>query len=98
MRDLFWRQRWNSTQHFYLLITDGISIKGNRRFHCGQAKDLHNMVLDNISDGTLAFVKFCSRANPKTLSNQNLHMIDIIPVPEWLKDTIRKTESQDVLH
>src|SRR5882724_1112231 len=56
------------------------------------------MILGNITKDTDTIKKFASIANTFFFSPGNLHMIDIIFVPDWLKNTIGKTKSNHILY
>ena len=56
------------------------------------------MILDNIPHNASLFIKKTPLLYTYLLSNRNLHVIYIAPVPEWFKNTISKAEKNDILN
>src|SRR5438067_12962685 len=56
------------------------------------------MILHNVSNSTGLLIELRACANAKILSNHNLHMVNIILIPERLKDAVGEAESQNILH
>src|SRR5215471_1590213 len=55
------------------------------------------MILDNITNGSGPIVKCAAALNPKFLRHRNLHTLDVIAIPKWLRERIRKAEVHNVV-
>ena len=55
------------------------------------------MVLDDVTSGTYAVVVAGSTTDPDVLGHRDLHIVDIVRVPEWLEHCVGESHGQDVL-
>src|ERR1700694_813096 len=86
--NLLWSERWDGAHNFDLLVANGIGIEGHRRLHSREAEHLHDMVLHHVAYRSRLFVILGACANTQAFGDVDLHMIDVLLVPEWLEDTI----------
>src|SRR3984885_15728526 len=56
------------------------------------------MVLQNVTQRSSFFIEWSAAFNADTLGRRDLNVIDIVAVPDRLKDSVRKAKDQDVLH
>ena len=56
------------------------------------------MVLDHVPQGTGMVVIITAVADPQVLGHRDLHVIDVVPVPDRLENAVGKPKSQDVLN
>ena len=78
-------------QHFHLLVAHGIRREFDRRLHCDQCHDLHQVALDHIPERARVFVVFRTVLDAEGLRYRDLDMVDVIAVPERFHDTVRET-------
>ena len=88
----------NRMQNFALFITDGIGAKRNRRFHRGQADELHDVVRHHVAQGAGFVVISAALFHADSFRHRNLDVIDVTSVPDRLEDSVGKAESQNVLN
>ncbi len=55
------------------------------------------MVLHHVAQGAGAFIKTGPSLNPECFRCRDLHLIDVMPVPERREDCVRESQNQDVL-
>ena len=55
------------------------------------------MVLNHVPNHARAIVVTGSMSNPDRLADRNLHMIQVVPVPQGLENRVRKAECQQIL-
>src|SRR5579885_1870232 len=56
------------------------------------------MVLHHIADRSRLLIISAAALNTDIFCHRDLHMIDITPVPDRLKDAVSQAEDQDILH
>ena len=56
------------------------------------------MILDHIPHRPGSIIIFPSILHPQSLSSADLDGIDIIMIPQWLENTVREAQYQDILH
>src|SRR6266702_804778 len=95
---LFRSKQGDGPQDLHLFIADGIRVKGDGWLHRCQAEDLHNVVLYHVTDSPGLLVVLCPRADAQTLSSPNLYMVNVLCIPERLKDPISEAECQQILY
>ena len=90
--------RADGFEYFYLFVTDGFSVQVRRRFHGHQGEELEQMALDHIAQGPRSVVEFTPAFNAGNLSMRNLHMVDVVSVPQRLQQQVGKAEHKHILH
>jgi hypothetical protein len=74
-------------------------VEFRRRFHCDQRQQLEKMVRHHVTQRAGRVVKAAAMADdPDLLIDGDLHMVDVIAVPDRLEHAVGKTQHQDVLH
>ena len=56
------------------------------------------MVLDHVAQRAGLLVVRAARLDADALADRDLHVVDVVPVPEGLEDAIGPAEDEDVLH
>ena len=56
------------------------------------------MILEHVSQNPGRVVVSPSSTYHHLFGNRDLHMVDIITIPDGLKDAIRKTQSENILY
>ena len=91
-------QRSNRLQHLHLLVTNVLAIRAHRGLHRKIAKDLEEMVLNDVSNGAGLVVKSTAPLHPEFLCHGDLHALDVVSIPERLHERVGEPESHDVVH
>ena len=60
--------------------------------------DLQQMVLHDVADRADFLVKLAAAADAEALGHRDLHVVDVVAVPDRLEERIRKAEEEQVLH
>src|SRR5690348_2362070 len=55
------------------------------------------MTLNHVSESTRRFIKGGPLLDTEAFGGGDLNVIDIIPIPEWLKDAVPKSHGQKIL-
>ena len=56
------------------------------------------MTLNHVAQGAGGFIEAAASLDAEGFCCGDLHMIDVVAVPERLEDAIAKTEDQEILH
>ena len=94
---IFFIQRCQRLIYFHHLITEVIRIEDSRRFHSSKSYKLNQMILYHIPQSSRRFIESATLLDSQILYSGNFYVVDIIPVPERLENTIGKTEGQHIL-
>src|SRR5690348_2970666 len=92
------RERPNALQNLDLLVAHCRRVKFRRRLHRNQRRQLQHVALDHVPQCARVLVKCRSPLDAQRLSGRNLHVIDIIPIPQRLKNAVAETKNQHILH
>ena len=96
-RDVIARPMTQRSHHFDLFVANAVSAKIRRRFHGRKAKELEQVVLYHVAQGACAFVIASASPNTQRFSRRDLHMIDVVRVPQRRENRVGKPENEDVL-
>ena len=91
-------QRDNPAQHLGLFVAYGIGGKGVGRFHRQKAKQLQQVIRHHIPQRAGLFIIAAPMLHPETLRHGDLHMVDVLAIPDRLEDPVGKPEDQNILH
>src|SRR5262245_2256576 len=80
-----------------LFITNTVGAQVRWRFHRRQAKELQEMILHHIAEGPCGFVVSGTTFHTEGFCCRNLHVIDVVCVPEWGENRVGKAKHKDVL-
>ncbi len=89
---------WNGLPHFQLLAPHTLGLKAHRRFHGHKAQQLHHVILHHVAQRTSLLVERSSAFDAQCFRRGDLHVVDVIAVPDGLKNSVGKAEDQNVLH
>jgi hypothetical protein len=84
-------ERLDGPNDFGLLGADRICIEGDRRLHCRHRKQLKQVVGHHVAKRAGLLVEHAALLDTDRLRNCNLNMVDLLPIPKWLKKAIGKT-------
>jgi hypothetical protein len=55
------------------------------------------MILEDVTDGADLLIEAATPADPEILSHRDLHVVDVVSVPEGLQERIGEPEVQQIL-
>jgi hypothetical protein len=76
----------------------GWPIEGDRLLHRGQRQQLQQVVLDDVAGGADAVVVAGAPADADVLGHGDLHVVDVVGVPDRLEQLVGEAQRQEVLH
>ena len=85
-------------QDFELLGSKRVGFQRSRRFHGDQTRQLEQMVLHHVAQCAGLFVIGGALSGPQRFRHRDLHVIDSISVPKWLKKIIGEAQNQQILN
>jgi hypothetical protein len=95
---IFWVERLDRVENFRLLVADFVGVERDRWLHGGHGEELEEMVRDHIAKSAGGFVKASAVFDAHGFRGGDLHVVDVIAIPERLDDVVGKPENQNVLH
>ena len=81
-----------------LFITGGVGVVGAGGFHGHQGEQLEQVILEHVTDDAGFVVITSAGAHANGLGDCDLHIIDVVAVPQGLEDGVGKARHQNVLH
>ncbi len=84
-------------EHLLLLGAQVLSREADRLFHRGESQQLQQVVLDHVTGRTDAVVVTRASADADVLGHGDLHVVDVVAVPDRLVQLVREAQRQDVL-
>ena len=81
-----------------LLGTDGIGIERVWRLHRHHREQLEHMVRHHVPQRAGLVVEFAAALDADRLGGGDLHMIDMVTVPNRLEHEVGEPQDHDVLH
>ena len=85
-------------EHLLLLRAQVVGVEGDRLLHRGQRQQLQQVVLQHVAGGADAVVVPGAAADADVLGHGDLHVVDVVAVPDRLEQLVREAQRQDVLH
>jgi len=67
-------------------------------FHREMREHLEEMILHHITDGPRLLVESAAPQNTEVFGHRDLHALDVLAIPERLKECVAKTNEQHVAH
>ena len=84
-------------EHLLLLGAQVVRVEGDRLLHRGQREQLQQVVLDDVAGGADAVVVAGAAADADVLGHRDLHVVDVVGVPDRLEHLVREPQRQQVL-
>ena len=97
-RRLLRRRDGNGVQHLELFIAQRVGGVVRRRFHRHQGQQLQQVVLEHVAQHAGLVVVIAAALDLDLLGDGDLHVIDVIVVPQRLEQRVGEAENEDVLH
>ena len=85
-------------QTFTFSRRTALGVEARRRLHGDKAQQLHHVVLHHVAQRAGLLVKRPAAFHAQRLRRRNLHVIDVVPIPDRLEDSVGEPEHQNVLH
>ena len=84
-------------KHLHFLVPERVCIHDGRGFHRDQRKKLEEMVLKHVPEHAGGLVVARPAFHAHRFGDGDLDMVDMVPVPERLKNRIAEPEHEDIL-
>ena len=97
-RQIIQRERLNRPQHFDFFVAHAVGVKRNRRLHRHQRQHLQHVILEHVAQLPGLLVISGAMLHAERLRHRNLHVINILAIPDRLENRVRKAEHQNILH
>ncbi|EFF48542.1 hypothetical protein XAUC_10850 [Xanthomonas citri pv. aurantifolii str. ICPB 10535] len=98
VRGVLGGHRAQGAQHLDLLIADAVGFQRGGRLHCYQAQQLQDMALHHVAQGAGAGVVGVTPVNAFAFGDQDLHRLDVGPVPDRLQQRVAEAQRNQILH
>ena len=92
------RDRANRFQHFHFFVAQVFCRQGYRRLHRHQRQQLQQMALDHVAQRAGAFIVIGAPFDTQCFGMRDLHMIDVMVIPQRFQQQVGETEHHHVLH
>ena len=84
-------------EHLLLLGAQVLGVEGDRLLHRGERQQLQEVVLDDVAGGADAVVVARAAADADVLGHGDLHVVDVVGVPDRLEHLVGEAQRQQVL-
>jgi len=85
-------------EHVDFLVANLIGRERHRRLHRHKTHDLEQVVLNHVAQGARIVVIGSAMADAHRLGHGDLHIVDILAIPQRLEQGIAEAKGEDVLH
>jgi hypothetical protein len=90
-------QRTDRPQQVGLLVANLVSVERDRRLHGGHGEQLEHVVRNHVAQRAGLFVEPAAAFDAHRLGGRDLHVIDVVAVPDRLEEPVGKPQHHDVL-
>ena len=87
----------DAPEHLLLLDPQGLGVERRRLLHRDEGHQLQQVVLDDVAGGADAVVVAGPAADADVLGHGDLHVVDVVGVPDRLEHRVGEPHGQDVL-
>ena len=94
--DLRRLDRAQRTEHLVLLFADRSRLERGRRFHRHEREHLEQVVHDHVAVRAGLLVEADALTDRQRLGHVDLHVRDVLAVPDRLEQSVREPEREDV--
>ena len=88
----------NRAKNLFLFITHRVCFERNGRLHGGKRKQLKEVIRYHVTECAGAFIIPSTLLNPHGFCGSDLNMVNILPVPNRLENTVAKSERHNILY
>ncbi len=92
------RHRRNGAPGLHLFAAHGLGVEARRRLHGDKAEQLHHVVLHHVAQRAGLLVERPAAFDAQRFGRGDLHVVNVIAVPDRLEHSVGKAEDQNVLH
>jgi hypothetical protein len=90
-------QRFERVEDLGLLVSQGLGAERHRRFHGHEPEHLEQVGDDHVPVGAGGVVERCAALDGQRLRYVDLHVADVLAVPDRLEQPVREPEREDVV-
>ncbi len=90
--------RPDGPEQLHLLVANHLRLEVGRRLHAHDRDELHDVVLHDVAQRAGLLVVRTATFDADLLGNGDLHVVDVLAIPQRLEDAVGKAEDQQVLH
>ena len=94
----FLGDRLERAENLDLLVADGVGVERDGRLHRDEAQQVHYVVLYDVAERPGLFVICAAALDADLLGHRDLHVIDVLLVPDRLEDAVGEPQHEQVLH
>ena len=90
-------RRLDGVQDFRLLVANFVGVERDGRFHGRHGEQLKKMIGNHVAQGAGGFVKAAAMFHAHSFGGGNLHVVDVVTIPERFDNVVGKTKDHQVL-
>ncbi len=90
-------ERQHRPEDLVLLLADGLGLQRGGRLHRGERQHLEEVRHDHVAEGAGGLVEGRALLEAECLRYVDLHVVDVVAVPDRLEQAVGEAEGQDVL-
>ena len=95
--DVAGQDRQHRAEDLVLLLADRLRLQGRRGLHGGEGEHLEQVGDHHVPVGAGGFVEARALLEAQRLRDVDLHVVDVVPVPDRLEEPVGEAEGEDVL-
>src|SRR5512132_2480163 len=84
-------------QNLHLLVADGVRREGAWRLHGGESEQLQEVILEHVPKNSRLLIVLSAPFHTDCFGGGDLHVGDVVSIPQWLEDLVPEAEYQDIL-
>ena len=81
----------------HLRVLDRLRVAARRRLHRRRPHHLHEVIDDDVAQGSDGIVEMPPVLDPEVLGHRDLDRLDVVPVPDRLEHRVGEPEVEDLL-
>ena len=90
--------RAHRAQELHLLVANHFGVEVRGRLHADDRDQLHDVVLHDVAQRAGLLVVRTATLDADLLGHGDLHMVDVLAVPQRLEDPVGEPEHEQVLN
>jgi len=90
-------RRADRVEHLDLLVAHRVGGEGHRRLHAQQRQQLQHVILDQVAQRARVVVVAGAAADADVLGGRDLHVGDVVAIPQRLEHAVREAKREHVL-
>ena len=85
-------------EHLHLFVADGVGLEAGGGLHRRERHQLQQVALEHVPQHAHRVVVRRAMAHREVLGRRDLHVLDVVAVPDRLEDGVGEPQHQHVLH